>query len=85
MLQIDIERKKNVSYENLLEAYMALVQANKERAAECIVKIYESVLTEEQLQIYQQICMWTGETGISLEREREETTAALQAAYGDNG
>ena len=82
-LQIDIEKKKNTSYEHLLEAYMALVQANKEKATENITQVYESVLTEEQAQIYQQICMWTGETGITTEREKQEQTEAMEAIYGN--
>ena len=83
-MQIDIEQKKNTSYEHLLEAYMALVQADKEKATEHIEQVYESVLTEEQMQIYSQICMWTETTGITAEQEKEAQTQAMEEIYGDH-
>lgn len=77
--QIEEEKKKNSSYEALIEAYAALQQQNADEAALKIQNVYADLLPADLKGIYNTICNTTGTTGI------EGTTDATAADGTDSG
>lgn len=77
--QIEEEKKKNSSYEALIEAYSALQQQNTDEAALKIQNVYADLLPADLKGIYNTICNTTGTTGI------EGTTDATAADADGTG
>ena len=83
--QIEEEKKKNSSYEALIEAYAALQQQNADEAALKIQNVYADLLPADLKGIYNTICNTTGTTGIegTTDAKVADGTGSADSAEGD--
>ncbi len=78
------EKKKTVSYRNLFEAYLALIQEDYDTAALEVQQVYEDTLTDSMKAIYTMVCTQTGVTGIAPSEAGSGQDDADQAADSQN-
>lgn len=83
--QIEEEKKKNSSYEALIEAYAALQQQNMDEAALKIQNVYADLLSADLKGIYNTICNSTGTTGIEGTTDGTSADGTDSTDVNDNG
>ena len=81
--QIEEEKKKNSTYEALLEAYSALQQQNVDEAALKLQNVYADLVPDDLKGIYNTICSSTGTTGIEGSTDGTDGDGSSEDNSGD--
>lgn len=81
--QIEEEKKKNSTYEALLEAYSALQQQNVDEAALKLQNVYADLVPDDLKGIYNTICSSTGTTGIEGSTDGTDGAGSSEDNSGD--
>ena len=83
--QIEEEKKKNSTYEALLEAYSALQQQNVDEAALKLQNVYADLVPDDLKGIYNTICSSTGTTGIEGSTDGTDGDGSSEDNSGEQG
>lgn len=77
--ELEEEKKRSQSYQNLLAAYYAMLMENYDEAALAIQSVYADVLDEQEYYLYDVVCETTGMRGIE-----EDSGEASEDGEGSN-